>query len=351
MSTPRPVPGGRLPLPGLLPDERRRGRRGCSTPRPGGRAVGTRSARRPTATSTSRSPPAGSRSKGTCTCPSPPRAWSSSPTGAAAAATARGTGSWPRCSTRPVSAPCCSTCSRPRRRATGPRCSTSSCSAGRLRGRHRLAAGPAPTRRSAGSGYFGASTGAAAALLAAAASSAPTSPPSCPAAVAPTWPAPRLGEVQAPTLLIVGSDDEVVLDLNRQAQAQLRCPSDLAVVEGATHLFEEPGTLAEAAHLASRLVQPVPAAARRRRPRDRGGPVSPARGPVRRDDASAQIRSLARPLSRAADLDRLVDAVGSARFVCLGEASHGTHEYYRLAGPAQPAAHRGARLHLDRGRG
>jgi putative phosphoribosyl transferase len=49
----------------------------------------------------------------------------------------------------------------------------------------------------------------------------------------------------------VGSADQTVLELNRQAQAQLRCPSELAVVQGATHLFEEPGTLAEAALLAS----------------------------------------------------------------------------------------------------
>jgi putative phosphoribosyl transferase len=59
-----------------------------------------------------------------------------------------------------------------------------------------------------------------------------------------------LGDVRAPTLLVVGGDDEVVLDLNRQALARLRCPSRLSVVEGATHLFEEPGTLAEAAILA-----------------------------------------------------------------------------------------------------
>jgi putative phosphoribosyl transferase len=57
--------------------------------------------------------------------------------------------------------------------------------------------------------------------------------------------------VRAPTLLIVGSADEVVLALNRQARAALvNCPTELAVVAGATHLFEEPGTLAEAAALA-----------------------------------------------------------------------------------------------------
>jgi putative phosphoribosyl transferase len=98
-------------------------------------------------------------------------------------------------------------------------------------------------------GYFGASTGAAAALWAAAEPGADI------AAVVsrggrPDLARPRLGVVTAPTLLIVGGDDEVVLDLNRRAQAELRCENDLAVVPGATHLFEEPGTLAAAAALA-----------------------------------------------------------------------------------------------------
>jgi len=61
---------------------------------------------------------------------------------------------------------------------------------------------------------------------------------------------PRLGSVRAPTLLIVGGRDDVVLGLNRQARAGLRCENQLAVVPGATHLFEEPGTLAAAAGLA-----------------------------------------------------------------------------------------------------
>jgi putative phosphoribosyl transferase len=56
--------------------------------------------------------------------------------------------------------------------------------------------------------------------------------------------------VTAPTLLIVGGQDAVVLDLNRRAQAELRCENHLAIVPGATHLFEEPGTLAAAAALA-----------------------------------------------------------------------------------------------------
>ncbi|MGO9220233.1 MAG: dienelactone hydrolase family protein, partial [Streptosporangiaceae bacterium] len=98
-------------------------------------------------------------------------------------------------------------------------------------------------------GYFGASTGAAAALWAAA------EPGAGIAAVVsrggrPDLASPRLGSVRAPTLFIVGGRDDVVLGLNRQAQAGLRCENELAVVPGATHLFEEPGTLTAAAELA-----------------------------------------------------------------------------------------------------
>jgi putative phosphoribosyl transferase len=98
-------------------------------------------------------------------------------------------------------------------------------------------------------GYFGASTGAAAALLAA------TEPDTMPVAIVsrggrPDLAGPRLGDVRAPTLLIVGGRDDTVLALNRDARAQLRCASRLAVVPGATHLFEEPGTLERAAELA-----------------------------------------------------------------------------------------------------
>jgi putative phosphoribosyl transferase len=98
-------------------------------------------------------------------------------------------------------------------------------------------------------GYFGASTGAAAALWAAAAPGAGI------AAVVsrggrPDLATPRLTAVTAPTLLIVGGLDTLVLDLNREAQAQLRCENRLEVVPGATHLFEEPGTLTMAAELA-----------------------------------------------------------------------------------------------------
>jgi putative phosphoribosyl transferase len=98
-------------------------------------------------------------------------------------------------------------------------------------------------------GYFGASTGAAAALIAAADAGEKIS-----AVVSrggrPDLAIPRLHEVTAPTLLIVGEEDRQVLDLNRAAQEHLRCPNRLAVVPRATHLFEEPGALEEVARLA-----------------------------------------------------------------------------------------------------
>jgi putative phosphoribosyl transferase len=98
-------------------------------------------------------------------------------------------------------------------------------------------------------GYFGASTGAAAALWAAAEPDADIS-----AVVSrggrPDLAAARLPQVTAPTLLVVGGRDDLVLDLNRRAQAELRCENRLAVVPGATHLFEEAGTLQAVAELA-----------------------------------------------------------------------------------------------------
>jgi putative phosphoribosyl transferase len=98
-------------------------------------------------------------------------------------------------------------------------------------------------------GYFGASTGAAAALYAA------TQPGNAIAAVVSRGGRPDLAievlpRVTAPTLLIVGGEDDVVLQLNRRAAEALRCEHRVEVVEGATHLFEEPGTLWRAASLA-----------------------------------------------------------------------------------------------------
>jgi dienelactone hydrolase len=91
-------------------------------------------------------------------------------------------------------------------------------------------------------GCFGASTGAAAALLAAAAR-----PKAIRAVVSrggrPDLAAAVLGKVRAPTLLIVGGRDEPVIELNRQALAELRCRKALEIVPGASHLFPEPGAL------------------------------------------------------------------------------------------------------------
>ena len=96
-------------------------------------------------------------------------------------------------------------------------------------------------------GYFGASTGAAAALAAAA--ELPIS-----AIVSrggrPDLAGAALAKVRAPTLLIVGGEDTHVIALNRKAMEQLACEKQLQIVPGATHLFEEPGTLEEVAILA-----------------------------------------------------------------------------------------------------
>jgi putative phosphoribosyl transferase len=98
-------------------------------------------------------------------------------------------------------------------------------------------------------GLFGASTGGGAALVAAAAR------PDAVAAVVsrggrPDLAGDALPHVRAPSLLIVGGDDEPVIGLNRRAAAQMRAPVTLEIVPGATHLFEEPGTLERVASLA-----------------------------------------------------------------------------------------------------
>jgi putative phosphoribosyl transferase len=99
-------------------------------------------------------------------------------------------------------------------------------------------------------GYFGASTGAGAALWAAAEPEAQIG-----AIVSrggrPDLACPRLAAVRAPTLLIVGGVDDQVLALNRQAMTLMHAPTRLEIIPGATHLFEEPGTLTQAAHLAA----------------------------------------------------------------------------------------------------
>jgi putative phosphoribosyl transferase len=99
-------------------------------------------------------------------------------------------------------------------------------------------------------GYFGSSTGGAAALVAAVDAKQDAG------AVVSRGGRPDLADkalpkVQAPTLLIVGGNDDVVIELNQQARNRMRCESKLEIIPGATHLFEEPGALEKVAELAS----------------------------------------------------------------------------------------------------
>ena len=103
-------------------------------------------------------------------------------------------------------------------------------------------------------GYFGASTGAGAALQAAA-----REPQAVGAVVSrggrPDLAGPYLSRVTAPTLLLVGGDDGPVIGMNEEAMNQLTCQKDLIIIPGASHLFEEPGTLEQVAKEALRWFQ------------------------------------------------------------------------------------------------
>ncbi|HJU68588.1 MAG TPA: dienelactone hydrolase family protein [Gemmatimonadaceae bacterium] len=114
----------------------------------------------------------------------------------------------------------------------------------------RIWLGSSPDTRALDVGYFGASTGAAAALVAAAAVGDRVK-----AVVSrggrPDLAGEQLAKVTAPTLLIVGSRDVPVIPLNEDAFAQLRCAKKLEIVPGASHLFEEPGTLEVVSRLAA----------------------------------------------------------------------------------------------------
>jgi len=111
-----------------------------------------------------------------------------------------------------------------------------------------------PRTRNLGIGYFGASTGAGAALQAAA-----RDPLKIHAVVSrggrPDLAESYLASVTAPTLLIVGGDDEPVIEMNRSAYDLLTCEKKLIIVPGATHLFEEPGTLEQVADHAGKWFQ------------------------------------------------------------------------------------------------
>ncbi len=172
-------------------------------------------------------------------------------------------------------------------------------------------------------GLFGASTGAGAALLAAAELQDRIS-----AVVSrggrPDLAGPRLAEVRAPTLLIVGGDDDQVIELNRKAIAQLACEKLIKIVPGAGHLFEEQGALEQVTEFAAAWFQhyltpkvriPAP-------------PAKSAPSPARAIDV---LRAAAEPLPELDDPEFAVafDRFADARIVLLGEASHGTSEFYR----------------------
>ena len=128
-------------------------------------------------------------------------------------------------------------------------------------------------------GYFGASTGAAAALVAAARLGDQVS-----AVVSrggrPDLAGDALRRVTAPTLFLVGSYDGEVLRLNRQAREKLKSPSELKVIDGAGHLFEEPGTLEQVAEAAGSWFVQHFAARTGQGDEPAGGPEKPGRSPV-----------------------------------------------------------------------
>ena len=169
-------------------------------------------------------------------------------------------------------------------------------------------------------GLFGASTGAPAALVAAAELSGRVS-----AIVSrggrPDLAGSHLPHVTAPTLLIVGSLDHEVIELNKSALAALTCDKQLQIVPGAGHLFEEAGTLDAAVGHASdwfgRYLVPLQV---------RPAKVAP---PLARPEIEA-LRAAAEPLPALNDPDfaKAFDRFGSRRVVLLGEASHGTSEFY-----------------------
>ena len=171
-------------------------------------------------------------------------------------------------------------------------------------------------------GLFGASTGAGAALLAAAELRDRVS-----AVVSrggrPDLAGPRLPKVTAPTLLVVGGEDGHVIELNRQALAALACEKLLRIVPGATHLFEEPGALETVTEMAGAWFQQYLA------------PSAPHLAPAAESAAApplaSRLREAAEALPEIEDpaFAAAFDRFASARVVLLGEASHGTSEFYR----------------------
>lgn len=172
-------------------------------------------------------------------------------------------------------------------------------------------------------GLFGASTGGGAALLAAAEMQDRVT-----AAVSrggrPDLAGPRLGDVRSPTLLIVGGNDNQVIVPNQKALSSLTCEKRLKIVPGAGHLFEEPGKFEEMTALAASWFTHylVPAVENLESP---APPIAPNLTVVETINAASEaLPSLEEP-----DFSEAFDKFAGARVVLLGEASHGTSEFYR----------------------
>ena len=135
---------------------------------------------------------------------------------------------------------------------------------------------------------------------------------------------PRLPDVQAPTLLIVGGNDEQVITLNRKALAALTCDKLLKIVPGAGHLFEEAGTMDQVTALAGTWFQHYLV-------RDIQTALPSAAPAASSPSIIGILRAAAEPLPALTDPEFAAsfDRFAGARVVLLGEASHGTSEFYR----------------------
>lgn len=173
-------------------------------------------------------------------------------------------------------------------------------------------------------GLFGASTGAGAALVAASELKGRVG------AVVSRGGRPDLAmvflpQVTSPTLLIVGSLDHEVIGLNKLAFAELSCTKQLEIVAGAGHLFEEPGTLDKAIEHAAEWFK-----LHLRSDNTTRLPPAPAPAPaVVSTPAILKGAAEALPSINNPDFAKAFDRFGSKRVVLLGEASHGTSEFYR----------------------
>lgn len=164
-------------------------------------------------------------------------------------------------------------------------------------------------------GYFGASTGAAAALMAAAKEKHVSSVVS--RGGRPDLAGEALSKVKCPVLLIVGGEDSGVIELNQRAKSQLS-KSEIVIVPGAGHLFEEPGTLDEVVEYAGDWFKRTLLHSSRRLS------LKP------KELVLQQMKERAHPIESEKKLEPLIESLSQSRVVMLGEATHGTEEFYEL---------------------